>query len=136
MPESKGHSITCYEGTDMRYICVVLSIHNPGGRRGWVIITTPRSLYSRGRDPVPIVQDVVWPRDRVVRVRNVSPSPGFEPRTVQPLSESVYRLGFPGRHGVPPLLQYVRLLGLLKRCILTALTFSNAIRILSSNHFI
>jgi hypothetical protein len=35
------------------------SFFNLGARRGWVVNTTPRQLYPRERDPVPIVQEAV-----------------------------------------------------------------------------
>jgi hypothetical protein len=37
-----------------------LLIFNLGGRWGWVVNTTPRPLYPRERDPVPIVQEAGW----------------------------------------------------------------------------
>jgi hypothetical protein len=33
------------------------SFFNLGARWGWVVNATPRPLYSRERDPVPIVQE-------------------------------------------------------------------------------
>ena len=36
------------------------------------------------------------PQDQSGRVRKISRSPGFDPPTVQPRSESLYRLSYPG----------------------------------------
>jgi hypothetical protein len=38
---------------------IALHFLDPCARRGWVVNTTPRSLYP-GTDPVPIVQEVGW----------------------------------------------------------------------------
>jgi hypothetical protein len=47
---------------------------------------TFRPLYPRERDPVLIVQEAGWPQRRCGRLRKISPSPGFDPRTVQPVA--------------------------------------------------
>jgi hypothetical protein len=46
---------------------------------GWVVNATPRPLYSRERDPVPIVQEAE-------QLRKISTPPGFDPRTLQPVA--------------------------------------------------
>jgi hypothetical protein len=51
-----------------------------------VVNTTPRPLYLRERDPVPIVQEAGGPQGQSGRVRKTSPSPGFEPLTVHPVT--------------------------------------------------
>ena len=38
-----------------------------------------------GKDPVPIVQEAGGPQGRSGRVRKISPTPGFDPRTVEPV---------------------------------------------------
>jgi len=42
---------------------------------GWGVVNAkPRPLYSRGRDPVPIVQDAVWAREPVwAGAQNLAP---------------------------------------------------------------
>jgi hypothetical protein len=51
---------------------------------GWVVSSTPRPLYPRERDPVPIVYEAGGaPQDRTGRVLKISTPPGFDPRTVQ-----------------------------------------------------
>jgi len=48
---------------------------------GW---STPRpGRFTRGKDPVLIVGR---PQDRSGQVRKISPPPGFDPRTVQPVA--------------------------------------------------
>ena len=45
----------------------------------------PAALFPRER-PDTHCAGLLWPRACSVMVRNVSPSPGFEPRTVQPVT--------------------------------------------------
>ena len=48
----------------------------------WVVNATPRPLNPWERDPVPIVQEVVWSSGPVwTGAENLAP-PGFDPRTV------------------------------------------------------
>jgi hypothetical protein len=50
---------------------------------GWVVNATPRPLYPRERDPVPIVQEAGLAAGPVrTGAENLAP-PGFDPRTVQ-----------------------------------------------------
>jgi hypothetical protein len=70
------------------------SFFNLGARWTWVVNATTRPLYPRETDPLRIVQGLVEPQDRSGRVRKISPPPGFDPRTFQPL----YRLNYPGPH--------------------------------------
>ena len=61
------------------------SFFNLGARwSGW---STPRpGRFNPGKYPVPIVQEVGGPQGRSGQVRKISPPPGFDPRTVQPLA--------------------------------------------------
>jgi hypothetical protein len=53
----------------------------------WVISATPPPIYSQGeRKPVSILQVVGWDPGPVGTVRKISPPPGFDPRTVQPVT--------------------------------------------------
>ena len=53
---------------------------------GWVAKVTPRPLYPREKDPVPIVEEAGWAPGPVwTGVENLHP-PGFDPRTVQPVA--------------------------------------------------
>jgi hypothetical protein len=62
----------------------ILSFLDLSARRGWVVSATPQPLYP-GKDPVPIVQMLGGPQGWSGRVRKISPLPGFDPRTVQPV---------------------------------------------------
>jgi hypothetical protein len=48
-----------------------------------VIKATPRPLYSQEREQVPIVREDGW---FLGPVRKISPPPGLDPRTVQPVA--------------------------------------------------
>ena len=69
----------------------------------WVVNSTPRSLYPRERDPVPIVQEAGWAPGPVwTGAENIAPNGIRSPdRTAR--SESLYRLRYPGplRYKVP-----------------------------------
>jgi hypothetical protein len=56
-----------------------------GTRRGWGVSVTPRPLFFPGKDTVPIVQEARY-QGRSWQVRKISPPPGFDPRTVQPVA--------------------------------------------------
>ena len=57
-----------------------------GTRRARGVSVTPRLLFTPGKDPAPIVQDVVWAPGPVwTGAENIYP-PGFDPRTVQPVT--------------------------------------------------
>jgi hypothetical protein len=43
-----------------------------------------RPLSTPWKDPVTIVQEAGWAPGPAGQVRNISPPPGFDPRTVQP----------------------------------------------------
>ena len=42
----------------------------------------PWPLFTPGKDPVPIVQEAEW----APGTENITPPPGFDPRTVQPVA--------------------------------------------------
>jgi hypothetical protein len=48
-----------------------------------MVNVTPRPLYPRERDPVPIVQEAEWAPGPVWTGAENPPLPGFDPRTVQ-----------------------------------------------------
>ena len=58
---------------------IALPFHDHGTRRGLGVSVTPRPLFTPGKDPVPIVQG------RAGQLRKISPPPGFDPWTVQPV---------------------------------------------------
>jgi len=39
---------------------IALLFHDRGTRRGWAVSSTPRSYFTPGKDPVPIVQEAGW----------------------------------------------------------------------------
>jgi len=45
----------------------------------------PAALYP-GKDPVTTVQEAGWASGRSGQMRKISPPPGFDPRTVQPVA--------------------------------------------------
>jgi hypothetical protein len=51
-------------------------------RWGWVVSTTPRPFYPR----YPLYRRLGGPQDRSGGVREISPPPGLDPRTVQPVA--------------------------------------------------
>jgi len=56
-----------------------------GTRRGRGVSVTPGPLLTPGKDPVPIYRRLGGPQGRSGQVRKISPPPGFDPRTVQPV---------------------------------------------------
>ena len=46
----------------------------------------PRPLLTPRKDAVPIGQGLGGPQGRCGQVRKISPPPGFDPRTVQPVA--------------------------------------------------
>ena len=49
--------------------------------------STPRpGRFTPGRDPYPSYRRLGGPHGRSGQVRNISPPPGFDPRTVQPVA--------------------------------------------------
>ena len=60
-----------------------------GAGWGWVVNATPWPLYPHGETRYPLCERLRGPQGRSGRVREISPSPGFDPRTVKPVA-SVY----------------------------------------------
>ena len=65
----------------------------------WVINATPRPLYPRERDPVPIVQEAGWAPEPVWTGVEKLALTRICPPDRPARSESQYRLGYPGRVG-------------------------------------
>jgi hypothetical protein len=54
------------------------------------------AAFILGKDPVPIVQEAGWvPKPVWIGAENLAP-PGFDLRNLPALSESLYRLSYPG----------------------------------------
>ena len=53
-----------------------------------MVSITPRPLYPRGKNRYPLYmyRRMGGPQGRSGRVRKISPPPGFDPRTVQPVA--------------------------------------------------
>jgi hypothetical protein len=63
---------------------------------GWMVNATPRPLYPRERDPVPIVQEAGWAPGRVwTDAVNLAPT-GIRSPDRPARSESLYRLSYRG----------------------------------------
>jgi len=84
-----GH--TAYRGSRG----IALLFHDHCTRRGWGVRVTPRPLFNPGKDPVPIVQEVVWvPGPVWTGAENLAPTGIWSPdRPVHSLS--LYRLSYP-----------------------------------------
>jgi len=65
---------------------IVLLFHDLGTKRGWGVRVTPWPLFNPGKDPVPIVQEAGWAPGPVWTGAENLASPGFDPRTVQPVA--------------------------------------------------
>ena len=53
---------------------------------GWGVSVNPRSIFTPGKDPVPITQEAGWAPGPVwTGAENLIP-PGFDPRTLQPVA--------------------------------------------------
>jgi hypothetical protein len=74
---------------------IALSFRDLGARRGWVASTTPRPLYPRERPGTHCTGGWVGPRAGLDVCKKISPPPGFDPRTLQPRSQSLDRLSYP-----------------------------------------
>jgi hypothetical protein len=75
-----GHE--CPEGEQKYSPTISLTSALDWGRR-----LTPRpGHFTPGKDLVPNVQEAGWPPGSFWTVRKTSPSPGFDPRTVQPVA--------------------------------------------------
>ena len=63
----------------------------------WVVKATPRPLYPRERDPVAIVQEAGWASGPVWTGRKTLAPSRVRTPDRPALSESLYRLRYPGR---------------------------------------
>ena len=61
---------------------IALLFHDRGTRRGWVVSSKPRPHFTRGKDPVPILQEAGW-APGPVWTGGIT-RPGTRSRTVQP----------------------------------------------------
>jgi len=74
---------------------IALLFFNLGAR--WMGQRHAPAALPPGKNRYPLHRRMGGPHGLFGRVRKISPSPGFDPRTVQPArSESLYRLSYPG----------------------------------------
>jgi hypothetical protein len=86
--------------------CIALHFLDLSARRRWMVSTTLRPLYLPGETRYPLYRTLGGPQGRSGRLRKISPLPGFDPRTVQPVGsctdwaipaqQSLYILSYPG----------------------------------------
>jgi hypothetical protein len=86
--DSKGkvHPRTGHESSEGG----IYSFFNLGVRWGWVVNVTPRAFYSApppGKETrYPLYRKLGGPQGRCGRVRKITPPPGFNPPTIQPVA--------------------------------------------------
>ena len=62
---------------------IALPCHDYGTRRGWGVSIMPRPLFT---PQYPLYRRLGGPQGRSGEVGKISPPPGFDPRTVQPVA--------------------------------------------------
>ena len=72
---------------------IALVFHDHGTRRRRVVNSTPPPYFTPGKDPVPTAQEAGWVSGPVW-MGGKSPPPGFDPQTIQPVAQSLYRLSY------------------------------------------
>jgi len=66
-----------------------------GTRRGWGVSVTPRPFFlPPGKARYQLYRRLGKSQGRSGQMRKISPSPGFDPRTAQPVAQSLYRLSY------------------------------------------
>ena len=65
---------------------VALLFYDHGTRTEWRVNVTSRPLFTLGKTRYPLYRRLGGPQGRSGQVRNISPPPGFDPRTVQPVA--------------------------------------------------
>jgi hypothetical protein len=82
---------TAHRGS--RHIAILF--HDHGTRRGWGVSATPRSLFTPGKDPVPIVQKAGWaPGPAWTGAENLAPT-GIRSPNSPVRSQTLYQLSYP-----------------------------------------
>jgi hypothetical protein len=66
--------------------CIALSFHDHGTRRGWGVSVTPRPLFTPGKTRYHLYRRLGGPQGQAGQVRKITPPPGFDTRTVQPVA--------------------------------------------------
>ena len=65
---------------------IALPFHDHGTRRGWGVNVTPGRSLPPGKTRCQLYRRLGGPQGRSEQVRKISPPPGFDPRTVQPVA--------------------------------------------------
>jgi hypothetical protein len=74
---------------------IALLFHDRGtGGCGWSAARPGRNLPP-GKTRYPFYRRLSVPQGRSGQVRKISSPPGFDPRTVHPVAQSLYRLSYP-----------------------------------------
>jgi len=73
---------------------IALLFHDRGTRRGWVVSSTPRSHFTPGKDPAPILQEAGWAPGSVWTGGKSRPHRDSIPNRPA-RSQSLYRLSYP-----------------------------------------
>jgi hypothetical protein len=77
---------------------IALPFLDRGIRRGWVVSSTPQPHFTPGKTRYPLYRKLGGPQGQSGRAENLAP-PGFDPRTVQPVAQSLYRLSYLAHRG-------------------------------------
>jgi hypothetical protein len=78
----------------------------------WVVNGTPRPLYPREWAGYPLYRRLCGPQGRSGRVRNISPPPAFDPRTVQPVASHYTDWAIPAQSNTLQVLSYIKVIRL------------------------
>ena len=74
---------------------IALPFHDHSTRRGWGVSVKPRSLFTPGKDPVPIVQEAGWAPGPVwTGAENFAPT-GIRSPDRPARNQTLYRLRYP-----------------------------------------
>ena len=65
---------------------IALPFHDQGTRRVWGVSITPQPLFTPGKTRCPLYRRLGGPQVRSGQLRKLSPPPGFDPRTIQPVA--------------------------------------------------
>ena len=73
---------------------IALPFRDHDTRRGEGSASRPGRFLPPGKTRYTLYRRLGGPQDRSGQVRKISPPPGFDPRTVQPVTMSLYRLSY------------------------------------------
>ena len=73
---------------------IALLFHDHGNRRGCGVSSTPGRTLPPSKIRNPMYRRLDGPQGQYGRAKNLAP-PAFDPRTVQPIVQSLYRLNYP-----------------------------------------